>query len=186
MTRILHSLLALLATITVLATISVLAPAVQAQDYDRYGHALRHGGAALEPVDSVSRDDRVRAGIAQASRQVEAAFARQDADAFAAIVTAGVTLFPPAAEPIEGREAVRALVASWFAAGIDGLELTTHEVLSTGDLAYEFGTSRVRAGGAVVDEAKYVHLWQRDGDTWRLHRDLWNSSLAPPAPAASN
>jgi ketosteroid isomerase-like protein len=26
---------------------------------------------------------------------------------------------------------------------------------------------------------KYIVVWKKDGDAWRLHRDIWNTDPAP-------
>ena len=28
----------------------------------------------------------------------------------------------------------------------------------------------------VLDSGKYIVVWKREGDAWRWHRDIWNSS----------
>jgi hypothetical protein len=34
--------------------------------------------------------------------------------------------------------------------------------------------------GKVLDRGKYVVIWKRDGAAWRIHRDIWNSSMPAP------
>jgi ketosteroid isomerase-like protein len=35
-------------------------------------------------------------------------------------------------------------------------------------------------GGAVMDSGKFIVIWKQEGGRWKLHQDIWNSSLAPP------
>ncbi len=35
------------------------------------------------------------------------------------------------------------------------------------------------ADGNVADHGKYIVIWKRDGDDWKLHRDIWNTSTPP-------
>lgn len=153
----------------------------------RYDEAATQFEMALarDPDFTVSRNNLVRVSIEKANRKFEAAFSRQDADALTDLYTANALLFPPGSEPVSGRDAIREFWAGLFASGVDGVDLTTREVQSMGDLAYELGTATPRTGSEVVDEVRYTVIWRKDGDTWKLHRDLWNSSKAPPAPTAA-
>jgi len=54
-------------------------------------------------------------------------------------------------------------------------------VASRGDLAYEVGTyAAMGEGGKPLDSGKYVVVWRRDGEAWKLHRDIWNTSMPAP------
>lgn len=152
----------------------------------RYAEAAAQFEKALahDSDFTASRNNLARAGIEQVNLQFEEAVAQKDAEALTALYTSNGTLLPPGSEPVSGRDAIRAYWADVFASGVDGVDLTTREVQAMGDMAYELGTVSVRAGGAVVDEGKYAVIWQKGGSTWKLHRDIWNSSKAPPTAAA--
>jgi ketosteroid isomerase-like protein len=67
---------------------------------------------------------------------------------------------------------------------IKSLELETLEVFGNGDVVSEVG--RYVLGGAdgqELDEGKYVVVWRKEGDAWKLHRDIFNTSMPPPAPS---
>jgi hypothetical protein len=69
-----------------------------------------------------------------------------------------------------------------------GLSFKNGEVTGvgvSGDLAWLSGTfSVVDATGASVDTGKYVSVYQRTDEGWKLIRDIWNSDVAAaPAPA---
>jgi ketosteroid isomerase-like protein len=34
-------------------------------------------------------------------------------------------------------------------------------------------------GGKVVDRGKYIVIWKREQGQWKLHRDIWNTSMPP-------
>lgn len=38
-------------------------------------------------------------------------------------------------------------------------------------------TRRASKQGNVADRGKYLVIWNRDGATWKLHRDIWNTSM---------
>jgi ketosteroid isomerase-like protein len=51
-----------------------------------------------------------------------------------------------------------------------------------GDLAAETGKYDLTgADGTVLDSGKYVVVWKREGGHWKLHRDIWNTSMPAPA-----
>jgi ketosteroid isomerase-like protein len=65
--------------------------------------------------------------------------------------------------------------------GIAEATLKTIELEAHGDTANEIGAYTLRAGdGGVLDQGKYVVIWKREGGQWKLHRDIWNSSLPAP------
>ena len=49
-----------------------------------------------------------------------------------------------------------------------------------GDTANEVGKLELRdAEGKVLDRAKYVVIWKKEGGSWKLHRDIWTTSVVP-------
>lgn len=159
----------------------------EANPYDSYGEFLMtrdrldeaeaefERALARDPAFEVSRTNLARVGVMRANGAFEAAVAAGDADAVATLYTAGAVAFPPGAPPVQGREAVRELFAGMVASGVDGLSLETREVRAMGDYALEFGTGTITVGGEAGDPFSYSVLWMKDGDAWRLHRDIWNS-----------
>jgi len=175
----------------------ILAAPHEGNPYDSYGEFLLGEGRideaevqftkalARDPDLTASQDQLVEIAIRRANRTFEQAVASGDAEAVAALYTAGAVAYPPDAPPVRGREAIGELFASIVASGVDGVTLETHEVRSVGTMALEFGTGRIRAGGEDGDPFSYSVLWAKDGDQWRLHRDIWNSD-GPQTATASN
>jgi len=58
------------------------------------------------------------------------------------------------------------------------LNIQTKEVEAQTDTAYEFGET-ILAGenDGVIDRFKYMVIWKRQNDGWKIHREIWNSSL---------
>jgi ketosteroid isomerase-like protein len=62
--------------------------------------------------------------------------------------------------------------------GIKTVKLETLELEVHGEAAVEVGTYTLGAeGGQTIDHGKYVVVWKNDAGSWRLHRDIWNSSM---------
>jgi len=51
---------------------------------------------------------------------------------------------------------------------------------SHGDTAIDIGKYTLSGeAGNVMDSGKYVVILKQEGGQWKLHRDIWNSSLTP-------
>ncbi len=122
----------------------------------------------------------IRKGIEAANNAFIAAFARGDAAAMAALYTEDEEVLPPNSNLALGRPAIQDFWQGVLNMGLKAAELKTAEVEGGDDLAYEVGTYRLIApGNQVADHGKYVVVWKRQGGVWRLHRDIWNSSIPP-------
>jgi ketosteroid isomerase-like protein len=119
-----------------------------------------------------------RAAIEAANAKFSADYAKGDAAAVAAHYTAAGQAFPPNGEIARGREAIQKLWKGAMDAGVRGVKLVTLEVEAHGDTAHEVGTYvLVGEGGKTLDNGKYIVIWKRDGGLWKLHRDIWNTSM---------
>jgi uncharacterized protein (TIGR02246 family) len=123
----------------------------------------------------------IRDEIAAANERFMEAFGRGDAVGVTACYTPDAQLLPANSDVVEGRASIEQFWRGAMAAGITGARLETVEADGAGDAAYEVGRYTLNAGGQVADRGKYVVIWQRDGEQWRLHRDIWTTS-APAAP----
>jgi uncharacterized protein (TIGR02246 family) len=112
----------------------------------------------------------------------QSAYDAKDPAGLAAIYAEDGALLPPNSDTISGRAAIEAYWAEFQASGI-GAEITDTEVYAYSDLGYTVGTFiATDAGGATIDEGKYVVIWRNADGKWQMHRDIWNSSLPLPAP----
>ena len=128
-----------------------------------------------------AQTDNVKAAIDGQNKKFGAAVAAGDAAAIAAMYTEDATMLPPNAEPVKGRAAVQKAWQENIAGGVKGLALTATEVESHGDTAHEVGAYSVKdAAGKEIDRGKYLVVWKRQQGQWKLHRDIWNSSVPTP------
>ena len=136
--------------------------------------------AACVDQNSDEPEAAVASKIESANRTFEETFARGDADGMAALYTEDGQLLPTGSDVISGRSAIADFWQGAFDAGLARAELTTVELESAGDAAYEVGRYRLSLeDGQVADEGKYVVVWKREDGHWKLHRDIWNTSNAP-------
>ena len=74
----------------------------------------------------------------------------------------------------------REAILAAYDAGIKAVSLTTEEAEGHGNTAHEVGKYELRgADGKVLDHGKYVVIWKKEGASWKLHRDIWTTSVAP-------
>jgi ketosteroid isomerase-like protein len=71
-----------------------------------------------------------------------------------------------------GRSAIEQFWAADFGDGKPASTLTVTDAYLSGDLAHLEGEYSV-ADKNVVTEGHYVQLWMRDGNAWRVHREMW-------------
>jgi len=125
----------------------------------------------------------VRDSIVAADQIFVAAFSQGDAAGMSALYTDDAQILPPNAEPVVGRPAIQGFWQTLMDMGITEAIPTTVEVEALGDTAIEVGTYALEVeDGQVVDRGKYIVVWKQENEQWKLHRDIFNSSM--PAPGA--
>jgi len=121
--------------------------------------------------------------IHEMNRRFMDAYARGDAVGVAALYTDDAMLLAPGAPLVRGPAAVEQVLQGMMGAGVERIELRTEELSVEADTAYEVGTAalHIRPPGqdAIQDPGKYVVVWKRDGDDWKLHVDIFNSDTPP-------
>ena len=121
--------------------------------------------------------------IQEAARQFSAAYMRGDADAITALYTRDAVIFPERSDAISGHNALRRY---WTRK--PGQKMTRHVLIPTrievdGQHAYDHGTYEIageregKAWGPV--RGKYLVVWRREPDGWKMQLDMWNSGPEP-------
>ncbi len=123
-----------------------------------------------------------RAKILAGNKKFMAAFSQKNAGAVAKLYTQGGQLLPPGSEVMTGAEAIQAFWQRALDTGLTQVKLDTLEVEGYRNTAIEVGKyTLLGAGGQVADAGKYVVIWKVEGRSWKLHRDIWNTSQSVPA-----
>jgi ketosteroid isomerase-like protein len=129
-------------------------------------------------VAAASAQSNVRPTIEATNTKFGAALAAGKPADLAALYTTDAMAFPPGSDIVRGRDAIQKMWQGVIDSGVKSAELTTTEVDSQGTVAHEVGNYAMKDGaGKVLDRGKYVVIWKRDGAAWRIHRDIWNSSM---------
>lgn len=123
----------------------------------------------------------VRPIIEANTKQFIEAFNKGDAAAVANMYTMDARLLPPNAEKVSGRANIQTFWQGAISAGLKMVSLETEHVETQGNLAVEVGryTSTIPEAGGVTktDKGKYVVVWKRQGRSWKLAVDTFNSDL---------
>jgi uncharacterized protein (TIGR02246 family) len=123
----------------------------------------------------------VRDAIAAENESFMAAFNKGDAAGVAALYTENGQVLPPNGDFVAGKGAIQMFWQAVMDMGIKGAKLEIVEVEAHGDTAIEVSTFTLHgAGGEVLDKGKYIVIWKRVEGQWKLHRDIFNSSMPAP------
>jgi uncharacterized protein (TIGR02246 family) len=114
-----------------------------------------------------------RAAIEATNATLAKHVAAKDAKAIAGLYTADAAVIAPGAPVARGTAAIEAFWAG-ASAGTQAAKLTTLSVETAGDFAMEEGEATLTDTTGKSTTARYVVVWKRVGDVWKLHRDIWN------------
>jgi uncharacterized protein (TIGR02246 family) len=117
-----------------------------------------------------------KALIQKLDDEFAAAFNKGDYAAVAAMYAEDATLLPPGAPMMKGRQAIQGF---WTKAGegVTDAKLIAVDVTPLGgNAAREIGTFSLKTKGANPQElsGKFVVIWQKVGNDWKLATDIWN------------
>jgi len=129
-----------------------------------------------------STSTEVRQAIAAANETFMATFSRGDAAGMAALYTTDGQVLPPNGDFVTGPAAIQTFWQALMDMGFKAARVKIVEVEDHGDTAVEVSTYTLEGqGGQVLDRGKYIVIWKRQDGQWKLHRDIFNSSMPPPA-----
>jgi ketosteroid isomerase-like protein len=110
------------------------------------------------------------------------AFKKGDSAAIASMYASDALMLPPNSEPVKGT----GIAENWGAfirMGIKDFKLITDDVSGNESQLAETGRYELYGdGNKLIDKGKYVVVWQPANGGWKLHRDIWNSSM-PASPS---
>lgn len=109
-------------------------------------------------------------------------FKRGDSTAVAAHYSEDALILPPNMEPVKGKD-IAAFWGSFMKMGVKDFKLKTDDVVGNENQLVETGRYEIyNAENKLMDKGKYVVVWKAINGSWKLYRDIFNSSM--PAAAA--
>ncbi len=133
--------------------------------------------AILLPASAMAGE--VRTHIDAALVKFVAAFNAGDGATVASLYSVDAILYPPGGTRVDGRSAIQAFWQGAMDSGMKLDDLHAVEVEARGDRAGEVGVFTLVVpgdGGPTKVPGKYIVIWKRSGQTWQLHRDIWNTN----------
>ena len=144
---------------------------------------LSTGCAATSSVDQAAEERAIRTLNERWAPAVE----RKDTSAAVGLYTDDATLLWPDMPPVRGVEGIRSV---WSAAvNTPGLALRVVperiRVSSAGDFATDEGrieSTTTGPAGTRTDTTKYLHVWTKEGEQWKVLYSMTNSIRPAAAP----
>ncbi|GAB4024557.1 YybH family protein [Spirosoma koreense] len=95
------------------------------------------------------------------------------------LYTKDAKIYPPGGDPVSGSTAIGTFWKGAYEAGVKRARLDTVEAEPAGDQIVEVGNFTLFGDGDTqLDTGKYLVVWKQDAGTWKLHRDIWNTSVS--------
>ncbi len=106
------------------------------------------------------------------------AFGRGDTEGLASLYTDEGQVLSTGNDFITGKAGIQGFWQALVEMGIKSAKLETLELNEYTDTAVE--VVRCTLGGEdgqVLDQGKYIVIWRREDGQWKLHRDIFNTSM---------
>ena len=89
-------------------------------------------------------------------------------------------LLPPNSDAVQGIENIEAFWQGAMNMGIKTAKLETLQAEGYGNTAIEEGRYKLYLeNGQMADHGKYIVIWRKTDEGWKLDLDIWNSSNPP-------
>ena len=118
------------------------------------------------------------AALATAAEGWEKAYNDKNADALAALYAEDAQLLPPGATEVSGRDAIRAYFVNDIEKQWAKISIRSDSNGVGGDWGWRSGSWS--AESMPMATGKYIEVWQRTADGWRLKKDIWNMDAELP------
>jgi ketosteroid isomerase-like protein len=122
--------------------------------------------------------EEAKKAIAKSNALYHESTAKNDSSIFLNSYTEDACVLPPNAPMVCGREALARFFRAGYNMGIRGGKFNTTNVYGDGiEYVTEEGTGQVfDAQGNVFDDFKYLVVWKKTKDGWKMYRDSFNSN----------
>ena len=121
----------------------------------------------------------IRSTIRVITDNFESTFSIGDVNKIAEFYTEYGMLLPSGSDLIKGRQDIKEFWQSAIDMGITNIKIDIIEIEQHDDTAIEMSNYTLSGSDKqVIDAGKGIVIWKKTGDDWKMHRDIWTSSLA--------
>ena len=108
----------------------------------------------------------------------ESTFAIGDVNKIAEFYTEKGMLLPSGFDFVKGRQDIKEFWQSALDMGIKYIKIDIIEFEQHDDTAIEMSNYTLSdSDKQLIDAGKGIVIWKKTGDAWKMHRDIWTSSL---------
>lgn len=126
-----------------------------------------------------TKTSEIHSTISSLDKNFESTFARGDAADIADFYTENGILLPAGSDFVRGKQDIKEYWQMAIDMGIKNIKLEIMEVEQHDDTAIEMSKYTLSsADDQVIDQGKGIVIWKYENSAWKLHRDIWNSSIA--------
>jgi ketosteroid isomerase-like protein len=123
--------------------------------------------------------DKARTAIDEENRRFMDDFKRKDTVALAAHYTADGMVLAPNADPVK-KDGLAALWGGLMRSGVTELKISPTDVAGNDEMLTETGTYELYGNNnQMIDKGKYVVVWKKENGSWKIFRDIFNTSQPP-------
>ena len=128
-------------------------------------------------METIKND--IGAEIKSANYTFMQTFEEGNAAGIANLYTVEGMLLPPGMDSIHGKQGIQEFWQGAMSMGVKQVRLETLEVQPCESIAVEMGNYTLSGeDGSALDKGKYLVIWQKEDGDWKLHKDIWNTSLS--------
>lgn len=126
--------------------------------------------------------------LTHAKKEIEAAnqnfmmlMSNGDSVGLADCYTVDAKMMGPNAPAVIGKKNIKTEIASFIGAGIAKVELKAIDVWGTAEMLTEEGElTMFTKDGQQIEQGKYLVIWKREDNKWKIFRDMFSSDLPLP------
>lgn len=120
----------------------------------------------------------IHSTIREITDNFESTFSIGDVNKIAEFYTENGMLLPQGFDFVKGRQDIKEFWQSALDMGIAHIKIEIIEIEQHDDTAIEMSNYTLSGSDKqVIDAGKGVVIWKNKGDAWKMHRDIWTSSL---------
>ena len=148
---------------------------------------LSCGGGTQAPFEPAAQDtiEADVAAITAMMQQLDSAFSSGDVGTVMAMYTDDAVQMGPNEPVVAGIEAIRAGEQEHFDLHTHQLTTVIEDIEVSGDLAfartsYKQTTTTKESGDTSEEVGKWLLVYKRQADGWKIHTEAWSSDSPPP------